>query len=64
MAATNSTTRALTDADREAVEGWLAAFEQKWADGALAEFTANLPADGPIRFAALVEAIKVDLERA
>jgi Tol biopolymer transport system component len=41
----------------------LLAFEQSWADGALAGFAERLPTTGPVRFAALVEAVKVDLER-
>jgi hypothetical protein len=63
MAVTNQNTRALTDADREAVEAMLLAFEQSWGDGALARFAAGLPPEEPVRFAALVEAVKVDLER-
>jgi hypothetical protein len=63
MAVTNSTTRALTNADREAVEALLFNFERSWDDGALARLADRLPASGPVRFAALVEAVKVDLER-
>jgi serine/threonine protein kinase/WD40 repeat protein len=63
MAVTNSMTRDLTDADREAVEGLLMAFEQSWDAGALTAFVARLPPTGAVRFAALVEAVKVDLER-
>jgi hypothetical protein len=63
MAVTNPTTRALTDSDRQVVEGLLVEFERAWDDGALARFAAGLPPAGPVRFAALAEAIKVDLER-
>jgi WD40 repeat protein/predicted Ser/Thr protein kinase len=63
MAVTNPNTQALSDADREAVEAMLLSFEQSWQEGALAGFAARLPEAGPVRFAALVEAVKVDLER-
>jgi serine/threonine protein kinase len=47
----------------ETLERWLAAFDLSWHEGALLEHAARLPADGPMRRQAIVEMIKIDLER-
>src|SRR5262245_58029654 len=62
MAITNTQLWALSDEQRDALEGWLVGFEQEWREGRLAERVRDLPA-GPLRFPALVELAKIDLER-
>jgi predicted Ser/Thr protein kinase len=62
MAATNTQARALTDAQRTVLEGWLVEFERTWGEGRLAARVRELP-PGPLRFPALVELVKIDLER-
>lgn len=61
----NPTLSAICDRDRETLEGWLVAFEQAWTEDAFAEWVANkLPAPGsPMRLSAMIEMVKVDLER-
>ena len=54
----------LSAADRAALEALLVNFDRQWYDGKLAEFAVTLPAaDNPTRLPALVEMIKIDLER-
>jgi WD40 repeat protein len=50
-------------ADRNAVEAWLLEFDQGWHEGLLAIAARNLPLDHALRRAALVEMVKIDLER-
>jgi serine/threonine protein kinase len=54
----------LSAAQRLILEERLVAFDQQWHDGKLGEQVAGLPsADDPFRVAALVELVKIDLER-
>jgi serine/threonine-protein kinase len=64
MAAMNAGFAALALPDRQVVESWLFAFDRGWHDSRLAEAVRALPPPGsPLRFAALVEMVKIDLER-
>src|SRR5688572_6316390 len=63
MAVTNAAVRDLGDRQREQLEEWLVKFEQTWAEGCVAEHVRRLPPEGTLRFAALVEMVKIDLER-
>ena len=55
---------ALSDAERERLEGLLFEFDQAWSAERFAESTAKLPAEnGALRMAALVEMVKIDMER-
>jgi WD40 repeat protein len=63
MPATNTHALLLPDHERDLLEAWLAEFDQSWNEGRLAERVRELPATGPLRFAALVEMVKIDLER-
>jgi hypothetical protein len=63
MAVTNSVALALSDEQRNRLEGWLVAFEQSWHAGRLDECVRDLPPAGELRAAALVEMVKIDLER-
>ncbi|HEX5273132.1 MAG TPA: serine/threonine-protein kinase, partial [Gemmataceae bacterium] len=62
MAVTNTQAQALSDAERAQVETWLVEFERTWGEGRLADRVRELP-PGPLRFPALVELVKIDLER-
>src|SRR5262249_61117632 len=54
----------LADTDRQVLEGWLVDFDQAWSAGRLAARARELPPPGhPLRRAALVEMVKIDLER-
>jgi len=53
----------LEPADRARVEALLVEFDLNWAPDRLAVAIDQLPADGPIRRAALHEMVKIDLER-
>jgi hypothetical protein len=57
----------LCDPDRETLESWLVDFDAAWRDDALAEWVAQrLPAPdqpGPLRLPALIELVKIDMER-
>jgi hypothetical protein len=62
MAVTNPQVWDLSDEQRAQLEGWLVDFERTWDEGRLAARVRELPA-GPLRFPALVELVKIDLER-
>jgi serine/threonine protein kinase/Flp pilus assembly protein TadD len=54
----------LAEAERRLLETWLIEFDQSWRDGRLAERVRELPPAGhPLRLAALIELVKIDLER-
>jgi serine/threonine protein kinase len=54
----------LSSADRQLLEAWLVEFDQRWQKGLLAERAGRLPPEGhPLRLPALVELVKIDLER-
>jgi serine/threonine protein kinase len=64
MAAMNGGLMALGQQDRQLVESWLFEFDRQWHNGRLADAVRNLPpSDSPLRFPALVEMVKIDLER-
>jgi predicted Ser/Thr protein kinase len=55
---------ALSAPDRQTVEAWLVAFDQHWHDGKLDAHAAALPPPpSALRLPALVEMVKIDLER-
>jgi predicted Ser/Thr protein kinase len=60
--AANAQLSQLTDQQRATVERWLADFDQAWDEGQLASRAAELPT-GPLRLPALIEMVKIDLER-
>lgn len=54
----------LSDKDLRILEGWVAEFGRSWEEGRLAPRLANLPPRGhPLRVPALVELVRVDMER-
>lgn len=54
----------LADADRRLLESWLVEFDQAWQAGQLAAWVRRLPSPGSVlRLPALVELVKIDLER-
>src|SRR6516165_2299813 len=54
----------LAPADRLQLEAWLAEFEEAWDEGRLATRVERLPPPGqPLRLPALIELVKIDLER-
>jgi predicted Ser/Thr protein kinase len=53
----------LSEADRERLESWLVEFDLSWSPDRLRAQTRDLPAEGLLRLAALVEMTKIDLER-
>jgi serine/threonine-protein kinase len=54
----------LSPPDRLQLEAWLAEFEETWDEGRLADRVERLPAPGqPLRLPALIELVKIDLER-
>jgi WD40 repeat protein len=54
----------MAPADRLQLEAWLAEFEEAWDEHRLAAQAARLPPPGqPLRLPALVELVKIDLER-
>ncbi len=64
MAATNAGVRELTMEQRLVVEAWLLEFDQAWHANRLAARVRELPPPGnPLRLPALMEMIKIDLER-
>jgi predicted Ser/Thr protein kinase len=63
MAARNTKFLELADTDRQALEAWLIEFDQGWREGCLADRVRVLPPDCPWRGAALLEMVKIDLER-
>jgi serine/threonine protein kinase len=64
MAAIHAPLQDLSDHDRHELESWLVEFDVAWSESRLAERVRSLPPSGsPLRQAALVELIKIDLER-
>src|SRR5215469_3352076 len=54
----------LAPADRLQLEAWLAEFEEAWDEHLLAARVERLPPPGqPLRLPALIELVKIDLER-
>src|SRR4051794_2397513 len=57
------TPSALPATDRQALEHWLRRFDETWGDGRLAKFIGALPPPGsPLRQAALLELVQLDLK--
>jgi hypothetical protein len=64
MAATDPDLAALSAQGRQLLERWLAEFDQSWQEGALEARVRSLPPPGNmLRRPALVEMVKIDLER-
>src|SRR5262245_31020262 len=63
MVVINSVIHALGVEERNRLERLLVEFEQSWHANRLAECVAELPPEGALRAAALVEMVKIDLER-
>ena len=63
MVVTSSAVRALDVEQRNRLEHLLVEFERSWHTNRLAECIAELPSAGALRVAALVELVKIDLER-
>ncbi len=64
MAIANTHLMKLPDADRLTLESWLMAFEDSWGEGRLKQRASQLPQAGhPLRLPALVEMIKIDMEK-
>src|SRR5262249_54868228 len=53
----------LSPGERSELEAWLLEFEQSWDEKRLANRVRRLPPDGRRRRAALIEMVKIDLER-
>jgi tetratricopeptide (TPR) repeat protein len=53
----------LSEADRLKLEHLLATFDTYWEDNKLEQTVRQLPPPGPLRQAALIELVKIDLER-
>src|SRR4051812_14398995 len=64
MSATDSHLLALSDAQRQLLESWLVKFDQGWDEKRLDVVLRKLPAPPhPLRRPALIEMVKIDLER-
>ena len=63
MAAPNPRLAELSDDDRQVVESWLIDFDQGWDEGILAGRVEQIPPGSSWRLPALVEMVKIDLER-
>jgi hypothetical protein len=64
MTAVDSHLEGLSDRQRQALESWLVEFDLDWDEGRLASWVSQLPAHGDcLRRPALVEMVKIDLER-
>jgi hypothetical protein len=63
MASHSSHLSRLTDANRRELEKYLQAFEKAWDEQQLTAFLAQVPADHRLRYPALIEMIKIDMER-
>jgi hypothetical protein len=64
MPAAESHLLVLSDEQRQVLESWLMAFDQQWDDQRLAAHLVKLPPpDDPLRRPALIEMVKIDLER-
>src|SRR5207237_364978 len=55
--------QALSEAERMQLEAWLVDFDLCWEQGKFARRARELPSTGALRHAALVELVKIDLER-
>jgi hypothetical protein len=53
----------LSAEDRSWLESWLREFAQSWDEERLASAVVRLPPDGPLRRSALIEMVKIDMER-
>jgi hypothetical protein len=63
MVITSSTLEQLSDTERAELEAWLMEFDRQWAPDCLTARAQQLPATGAVRKWALVEMVKIDLER-
>ncbi len=63
MAAPNPRLAELSDDDRQIVESWLIAFDQGWDEAILVSRVEQIPIGSSWRVPALVEMVKIDLER-
>jgi len=63
MAALNPRLAELSDDDRQVLESWLVEFDQGWDEGLLANRIDQIPPGSSWRLPALVEMVKIDLER-
>jgi hypothetical protein len=63
MVASNPRIDALDREQRQQLEGWLIDFDRRWCSELLRVRVEALPATAPWRLAALVEMVKIDLER-
>ena len=64
MPATESHLAGLSDDARQLLEGWLVEFDRSWTGGRLMLWLDRLPPPGNcLRRPALVEMVKIDLER-
>jgi serine/threonine protein kinase len=64
MPAAESHLLALSDEQRQVLESWLMAFDHQWDEQRLVAHLAKLPPPGdPLRRPALIEMVKIDLER-
>src|SRR5437667_1266581 len=55
---------ALSDANRKVLESWTQEFDRSWDEGRLPAWVRQLPpSESPLRLAALLELVKIDLRR-
>ena len=64
MAVLNHVFLGLSEDQRQRVDTWLAEFDLSWTPESLKRWADRLPPAGdPVRLAALIEMVKIDLER-
>lgn len=64
MIADNPKLDVLSETDRQIVESWLVSFDKSWSGTRLADQVRELPPPGsPLRLPALLEMVKIDMER-
>jgi hypothetical protein len=63
MSAANPKLLEFADEERLALESMLVEFDQSWTEHLLAQRVRDLPPHSPLRLPALVEMVKIDLER-
>jgi serine/threonine protein kinase len=63
MPATDSHLSSLSYDDREVLESWLVDFDLTWNEDRLRAWVRRLPSEKKLRRAALIELVKIDLER-
>jgi serine/threonine protein kinase len=64
MAAVRRNPVALSDANRKLLEDWTQQFDRNWDEGRLPAWVRQLPpSESPLRLAALLELVKIDLRR-